>query len=72
MKTTSIVIAGAFALTAAPALADGHEEAPPSTKQTIMPEEEGARAFMEQFGFSEAVIHGDTVYHSGVIAGPAP
>ena len=27
---------------------------------------------MEQFGFSEAVIHGDTVYLSGVIAGPAP
>lgn len=27
---------------------------------------------MEQYGFSEAVIHGDMVYLSGVIAGPAP
>ncbi|QFT78806.1 RidA family protein [Erythrobacter sp. THAF29] len=72
MRTTSIVIAGAFALVGAPALADGHEEAPANTKQTIMPEDEAGRAFMEQFGFSEAVIHGDTVYLSGVIAGPAP
>ncbi|MEP3421556.1 MAG: Rid family hydrolase [Erythrobacter sp.] len=62
-----------LALVATPAFADGHSEAAPvsNEKQTIMPEAEGARAFMEQFGFSEAVIHGDTVYLSGVIAGPA-
>ncbi len=62
-----------LALSAAPALADGHSETAPASneKQTIMPEGEGARAFMEQFGFSEAVIHGDTVYLSGVIAGAA-
>lgn len=57
---------------AAPALADGHEETPANEKKTIMPESEAGRAFMEQFGFSEAVIHGDTVYLSGVIAGPPP
>ena len=64
------LLAAALALgLAAPALADGHEA---GSKHTIMPEDEGARAFMEQFGFSEAVIHGDTVYLSGVILGPAP
>jgi len=41
-------------------------------KKTIMPENEQARAMMEQFGFSEAVIDGDRVYLSGVIAGPVP
>lgn len=50
-----------------PAFADDHtSQAAP--KQTIMPEAEGARAFLEQFGFSEAVIHNGTVYLSGVIA----
>ena len=34
----------------------------------IMPEDEGVRAIFEQFGFSEAVVHGDTVYLSGVVA----
>ncbi len=80
MKTTSILVAAGLALAASPALADGHQEArdaeasteASSEKRTIMPESEGGRAFMEQFGFSEAVIHGDTVYLSGVILGPAP
>jgi len=70
MIKSKIAVAAAFALGTTPALADGHEEAAPSDKQTVMPEGEGARAFMEQFGFSEAVIHGDTVYLSGVILGP--
>ncbi|WP_299328848.1 Rid family hydrolase [Parasphingopyxis sp.] len=37
--------------------------------RTIMPEDEQARAMLERFGFSEAVVHGDTVYLSGVVAG---
>lgn len=41
-------------------------------KQTIMPENPRARAFQEQFGYSEAVIHGDTVYLSGVVTGTPP
>lgn len=72
MKNTTKLLVSALALTATPALADAHAEAAPTEKQTLMPENEGARAFMEQFGFSEAVIHGDTVYLSGVIAGPPP
>lgn len=55
------------ALPAAPALA-----APATPKQTVMPEKPEARAFQEQFGFSDAVVHGDTVYLSGVVAGAPP
>lgn len=65
----------ASAACTSPALADAHVEAgfeqASADKRTIMPEDPGARGFMEQFGFSEAVIHGDTVYLSGVILGPA-
>lgn len=52
-------------LAATPAVA--HEP-----KRTQMPEDAGAAAFLQQFGFSEAVIHGDMVYLSGIVAGPAP
>ncbi|BDI61875.1 RidA family protein [Qipengyuania nanhaisediminis] len=76
----TVAATGALAIAmfgVSPALADAHMEAhgehgdhgAAHEKQTIMPEGEGARAFMEQFGFSEAVIHGDTVYLSGVILG---
>ena len=39
-------------------------------KQAIMPENPEARAFQEAVGFSDAVIHGDTIYLSGVVAAP--
>ena len=39
---------------------------------TLMPENAEARAFQESVGYSEAVIVGDMVYLSGVVAGPAP
>ncbi|MEL6707040.1 MAG: Rid family hydrolase [Pseudomonadota bacterium] len=55
---------------AAPLSADGHEEPAPAPLTTLMPEDEGARAFQERFGYSQAVIHGDTVYLSGLILGP--
>ncbi|WP_310497688.1 RidA family protein [Sandarakinorhabdus sp.] len=38
----------------------------------LMPENPAARAQQEQYGYAEAVIVGDTIYLSGVIAGPAP
>jgi enamine deaminase RidA (YjgF/YER057c/UK114 family) len=41
-------------------------------KQTIMPENPEARAFQEAVGFSDAVVHGDTIYLSGVVAAPQP
>lgn len=40
-------------------------------KQTLMPDNEAARAFHEAVGYSEAVVHGDTIYLSGIVAGPA-
>ena len=48
--------------------ATAHAAAPP--KQTLMPEDPEARAFQEAVGFSDAVIHGDTIYLSGVVAAP--
>jgi enamine deaminase RidA (YjgF/YER057c/UK114 family) len=44
------------------------QDAPP--KQTLMPENAEARAFQEAVGFSDAVVHGDTIYLSGVVAAP--
>lgn len=36
----------------------------------IMPENAGALAFQNEFGFADAIITGDTIYLSGVVAGP--
>ncbi len=60
----------ALALGLSLAAAAAHAQAAP--KQTIMPESPEARAFQEAYGFSDAVIHGDTIHLSGVVAGPAP
>jgi len=38
----------------------------------LMPENAEARAFQEAVGYATAVIAGDTIYLSGVVAGPAP
>ncbi len=70
-KSLPPIVAAIALLSSASAMADGHTEPAPTGKQVLMPEEEGPRAFMEEFGFSEAVIHGDTVYLSGVIVGSA-
>ncbi|MFN2098823.1 RidA family protein [Altererythrobacter sp. MF3-039] len=72
MRTlTSTIALAAMALAATPVLAHEHGD-DHSSKRAIMPENEQARAFQEQFGFSEATIHGDSVYLSGIIAGPVP
>ncbi|WP_081944683.1 RidA family protein [Sphingopyxis sp. MWB1] len=42
------------------------------SKQTLMAEHPEARAFQERLGYSDAVIAGDTIYLSGVVAGPGP
>lgn len=57
--------AAALALTAAAAAHAGEP------KQTLMPESAEGRAFQEMAGFSDAVVHGDTIHLSGVVAGPA-
>lgn len=69
----SIAAGAILCLAATPALADDHKSSEASSaKQTTMPESPQARAFLEQFGFSEAVIHNGTVWLSGIILGPAP
>jgi enamine deaminase RidA (YjgF/YER057c/UK114 family) len=35
----------------------------------LMSENEGARRFQEEWGFSDAVIAGDTIYLSGIVVG---
>jgi len=59
---TAIVAAG---LWSGPALAR-------DPAAVLMPENAEARAFQEAVGYANAVIAGDTIYLSGVVAGPAP
>ncbi|MBD2840886.1 Rid family hydrolase [Erythrobacter rubeus] len=82
MKTFAHAIAAATLLAGLTTSAMAQDEAAPEATpapapapapfETIMPEDPEARAFLEQFGFSQAAIHGDTVYLSGVILGPPP
>lgn len=64
---TTIALMIAAAATQAAAAADGA-----SHRQTIMPEQRQAREFLERYGFSEAVIDGDRIYLSGIVAGARP
>ena len=43
-----------------------------SNRHAIMPASPENRTFFEKYGFSEAVIDGDRVYLSGVVAGTRP
>jgi enamine deaminase RidA (YjgF/YER057c/UK114 family) len=38
----------------------------------LMAEDEGARKFQENWGFSDAVVTGDTIYLSGIVVGLRP
>jgi enamine deaminase RidA (YjgF/YER057c/UK114 family) len=40
-----------------------------SQAQVLMSEDEGERRFQEEWGYSDAIIVGDTVYLSGVVVG---
>ena len=48
------------------------EAQPRGGSTVIMSDNPGARAFQERYGFSDAVIAGDTIYLSGVVVGQAP
>ena len=61
----------AVALGAAAPMAAAAQDAAPNGIITYMPEDPQLRALYEQYGFAEAVVHGDTIYISGIIAGPA-
>ena len=74
MKFAILALATLSLIAPSAAYADGHSndqsKAPSTELKTLMPQDEGARAFQERFGYSQAVIHGDTVYLSGLILGP--
>jgi len=67
MRATPLL--ASLVLLALPALA--HAQA--RTDATVlMSENERGRAEQERYGFSDAVIAGDTIYLSGIVAGRAP
>jgi len=43
--------------------------APAGAQQVLMSENEGERRFQEELGYADAVISGDTIFLSGVVAG---
>lgn len=53
----------------APAAAHGQARTP---QTVLMSESAPGRAMQEQYGFADAVIAGDTIYLSGIVAGRAP
>ncbi len=61
-------------------ISTGAAAAPPATPpqgyraqaQTILSEDEGGRRGEEEWGYSDAIVAGDTVYVSGVVAGLRP
>lgn len=67
MSLTVLVMAAA-AQAAATAPGAGARQA----HEVIMPADPRNREFLERYGFSEAVIDGDRVYLSGVVAGTRP
>ena len=51
----------------------GPADAQTRTSATVLAaESERGRQFQEEYGFSDAVIAGDTIYLSGLVAGLAP
>ena len=50
-----------------PAAAAGAGERQRST--VLMSEDEGSRRFQEEWGYSDAVVAGDTIYLSGIVVG---
>lgn len=64
MTLAAAVLAG---LLAAPAAA---REAGRQADGVLMPDNAEARKFQEEVGYADAVIAGDTIYLSGVVAGP--
>ncbi len=64
MRRAALLLA-AFA-TPASAPADAQ---PRAGTTVLMSENPGERAFQERYGFSDAVIAGDTIYMSGVVVG---
>lgn len=67
-RLTKTALLAALTLAASAAHAQNARE----TAVVIMPEGPAALAFQNEFGYAEAIITGDTIYLSGVVAGPVP
>ena len=55
-----------LALAAVPAMAPGQAR---QQATVIMSDDEGSRQFQEAWGYSDAIVAGDTIYLSGVVVG---
>jgi enamine deaminase RidA (YjgF/YER057c/UK114 family) len=62
-----MAVMAALLLVPAAANAGARQEA-----TVLLSENPGERKFQEEWGYADAVIAGDTVYLSGVVAGPRP
>jgi enamine deaminase RidA (YjgF/YER057c/UK114 family) len=65
--TMLILATAATSLVAAPAAAQTRTDS-----TVLMSESERGRQFQEEYGFSDAIAVGDTIYLSGLVAGMAP
>ena len=65
MRTLPLILSVAAAIV--PAAAAGAGERQRST--VLMSENEGSRKFQEEWGYSDAVVAGDTIYLSGIVVG---
>jgi enamine deaminase RidA (YjgF/YER057c/UK114 family) len=67
--TARLIALAATAVANAPSPAAAQTRA----EQTVVrPADPGARKFQDQYGYSDAVIAGDTIYLSGIVAGLPP
>ena len=67
MTRTSIAIFATLLIAPAAAHAGSRQEA-----KVLLSEDPGERKFQEDWGYADAVVAGDTIYLSGVVAGPRP
>ncbi|HYD36941.1 MAG TPA: Rid family hydrolase [Allosphingosinicella sp.] len=67
MKSSALPLLLSVAAAIVPAAAAGAGERQRST--VLMSEDEGSRRFQEEWGYSDAVVAGDTIYLSGIVVG---
>ena len=67
MRTSALLTAALIVAQSAPAVGQARTE-----RTVLMSQNERARADQEKYGYNDAVIAGDTIYLSGMVAGQAP
>ena len=66
------LIAAAAAAQAAPAQPAAQAQGVRGRATVIMSDDEGDRRFQQEWGYADAIVAGDTIYLSGVVAGLRP